>query len=81
MNTGAKHNLKDWAYRKYRGKCAYCDTKLLKHEATLDHIVPKRLGGTNRKENIALCCVGCNQTKGSMTPQAWRCEVALGVLK
>ncbi len=75
MNTAAKHQLKDWAYRKYRGKCAYCERKLLKHEATLDHIVARALGGGNSKDNIALCCAECNCKKANMTPQRWRMEV------
>lgn len=67
-----KRELKDWAYRKYRGRCAYCNRTLAKEDATLDHIVALSLGGSNSRSNLALACLECNHTKGSTTPQVWR---------
>lgn len=70
-----KEKLKNWAYKKYRGRCAYCSKPLKKLDATLDHIVPKFLGGTNHRDNIALACSTCNGRKGHLTPQVWRLEL------
>lgn len=76
MNTEQKRALKDRVYRKYKGKCAYCGDPLKKEEATLDHILPKALGGTNHFHNVALSCAACNNKKGCKTPQLWRMELA-----
>lgn len=42
-------------------KCAHCQTTA---ELTLDHIVPKSHGGSNRIENLQLLCGPCNSEKG-----------------
>lgn len=72
MAPDQKKALKNWAYKKYRGRCAYCQRKLEKDEATLDHIVAVSLGGSNSRSNLALACLECNRTKGNTTPQLWR---------
>ncbi len=56
------------------GRCWYCrmecrrpgepwDGRVL---ATVDHVEPKADGGTNRLENLHVCCEVCNQAKGDM---------------
>lgn len=44
--------------------CGYCGKLLAANEATLDHIYPKRWGGTRRPHNVQILCVRCNNTKG-----------------
>jgi 5-methylcytosine-specific restriction endonuclease McrA len=56
-------------YARDHGRCAYCRTKIPFKEATLDHVVPRHLGGKTRWENIVLCCFLCNQQKGGRTPE------------
>ncbi len=47
--------------------CSYCDVKFeLVPDITLDHVVPKSLGGTNANTNILLSCITCNANKGNM---------------
>lgn len=36
-------------------------------QPTRDHIVPRSLGGTDKR----WCCLACNQIKGDMTPFQW----------
>lgn len=72
MNTQYRKYLKDWVYKQQKGRCTYCNTPVTRAQATLDHIVPRSLGGGNNKENLCLACQTCNETKGSMTPQVWR---------
>jgi 5-methylcytosine-specific restriction endonuclease McrA len=56
--------------------CHYCGNPLVidpdergvlrDNQLTLDHIVPRSLGGTDHLENLVLSCAGCNQWKGSL---------------
>jgi 5-methylcytosine-specific restriction endonuclease McrA len=41
-------------------KCQYCDSS---SELTLDHVIPKRLGGSDTWENLVTCCRKCNGKK------------------
>lgn len=47
--------------------CEYCGKALNASTATLDHVLPLRLGGQTTKENAALACQECNQAKGGKT--------------
>ena len=49
------------------GTCQYCQKKLTKGTSTLDHVVPRSKGGGLTWDNIVLCCMACNQKKGSKT--------------
>ena len=42
--------------------CQYCGTNA--KELTIDHVVPKRLGGGATWENLVCCCRRCNTKKG-----------------
>jgi len=44
-------------------------------ELTIEHIIPRSLGGTNDDANIALACPPCNQKKGR---EAWFLKKKLG---
>ena len=55
-------------------KCSYCDTVLSinplhPYKSTvisIDHKIPLANNGTNKKENIIICCYRCNIVKGTM---------------
>lgn len=49
-------------------KCSYCGTQLLLETATIDHVIPKHLGGTDDDENLTLACERCNRGKGNSGP-------------
>jgi hypothetical protein len=55
--------------RRARGRCEYCRTaeQVAGEEFTVDHIVPRSKGGTDRLSNLALCCFVCNPIKGNRT--------------
>jgi hypothetical protein len=60
--------------RKYRAvvrrdgeSCARCSTT---DNLTLDHIVPRSRGGSNRIVNLQLLCGPCNQAKGDTLDEA-----------
>lgn len=53
--------------------CLYCRRTLtaagggISTSATLDHIVPKAMGG----KRVVPCCLACNSLKGAMMPREW----------
>jgi len=54
-------------FRRDNYTCQYCGhhTKNL----TIDHVVPRRLGGKTRWENVVAACARCNHLKGGHTPE------------
>jgi len=50
------------------GKCQYCFSRVLRHEATYDHVTPRAHGGQTTWENVVIACVDCNQKKAGRTP-------------
>ncbi len=47
-------------------ECQYCGQT--GKDLTIDHIVPKRLGGGASWENLVACCRRCNSRKGDKMP-------------
>jgi 5-methylcytosine-specific restriction endonuclease McrA len=53
-------------------RCQYCGRKVPLHEATYDHVLPRRLGGKTCWDNVVIACGGangCNSRKGGRTPE------------
>lgn len=50
-----------------RGRCAVCREKL-GADLHIDHIMPKKLGGSNARSNLQLTCPPCNLTKHAQHP-------------
>ncbi|RME61681.1 MAG: HNH endonuclease [Candidatus Dadabacteria bacterium] len=49
--------------------CQYCNKTLLSSEATIDHVIPRSLGGKYIWENVVVSCKKCNKKKGNKTPE------------
>jgi 5-methylcytosine-specific restriction endonuclease McrA len=47
--------------------CQYCGHK--SKELTIDHVIPKRVGGATSWDNLVCCCRRCNTKKGDKTLQ------------
>ncbi len=47
--------------------CQYCGTR--EGPMTVDHVIPKRLGGEDSWENLVCACLKCNNKKGDRTPE------------
>jgi len=45
--------------------CKWCGATLTAKTATLEHVIPLSVGGTNDPNNIALACAACNNKRGS----------------
>lgn len=48
--------------------CAYCGRQLTRHTLTIDHIMPRSLGGPFWLENTCIACNQCNFHKGTKHP-------------
>ncbi len=48
-----------------RGRCFYCQQKLVKGQIWFDHVVALARGGSPHKENVVACCQACNRSKGT----------------
>lgn len=51
------------------GKCFYCGEKISIDDATIDHVIPKALGGDNAEANTVACCHAINHAFGHATPK------------
>ena len=51
-------------------KCAYCGSE--KRKFTIDHIIPKSMGGKTNFENCVSSCKPCNNKKGNKMPSEAR---------
>jgi 5-methylcytosine-specific restriction endonuclease McrA len=47
--------------------CQYCGTR--GGPMTVDHIIPRTMGGTDRWSNLVCACMKCNNRKGDRTPR------------
>tara|TARA_B100000929_G_scaffold286704_2_gene272276 strand:- start:2258 stop:2854 length:597 start_codon:yes stop_codon:yes gene_type:complete len=45
--------------------CQYCNTQMSKVNLTIDHVLPRSLGGGTSWENVTTACMKCNSTKGN----------------
>lgn len=55
--------------RRDRYTCGYCEAKYNISNLTIDHILPKSLGGKNSFTNCITACIPCNRRKGAKTLQ------------
>ncbi len=64
-----KHRLK--VYRRDGFRCVYCHKRVKAEALTLDHVIPKSRGGTDKMKNLVTACLECNSKKGAMDPKTW----------
>jgi 5-methylcytosine-specific restriction endonuclease McrA len=58
----SRHNV----FKRDRNKCVYCGSK---EALTIDHVVPKSIGGRDSWDNLVTACQKCNAKKGNLTPE------------
>lgn len=51
------------------GRCRYCDIEVEIMTVSFDHVIPLSKGGLNERENLAACCMTCQRTKHTKTPE------------
>jgi|LauGreDrversion4_2_1035121.scaffolds.fasta_scaffold120630_3 hypothetical protein len=62
----AKFNRKAILKRDYF-ICQYCGFTGTATQLSIDHVIPRALGGVNSFDNCVTCCKPCNSKKGSKT--------------
>lgn len=50
--------------------CRYCGSMAPEAALTIDHVMPKSLGGSDGPENLVAACKHCNMGKASSSPDA-----------
>jgi 5-methylcytosine-specific restriction endonuclease McrA len=50
-------------------RCQYCGQAKPTNQLSLDHVVPRSMGGRTSWENIVCSCTSCNSRKGGRTPE------------
>lgn len=51
-------------------RCFYCGATSAQAKLTVDHVMPKALGGTDNVDNLITACEPCNSGKSSASPDA-----------
>jgi 5-methylcytosine-specific restriction endonuclease McrA len=55
-------------YARDRNRCQYCGKRYPLPELSIDHVVPRSLGGKSTWTNVVCACTKCNVKKGGRTP-------------
>ena len=63
MKTNKNWRKEIWA--KSNGLCAHCGRRPQENEKTVDHVIPKILGGGNDPRNLMPLCRHCNSSRAS----------------
>ena len=57
-------------FRRDRNTCQYCGTRYSTEELSIDHVVPRSLGGVSSWTNCVVACLACNARKGNRDLEA-----------
>ena len=68
-------------YDKYNGHCAYCGKAIKIKDMQVDHILPKRNGGTDDINNLNPSCRLCNHYKRAANIETFRNGLLGGLIK
>jgi len=66
--TEVKFNRRN-IFARDKNKCQYCGKRFPTCELSLDHVIPRSMGGKSNWENIVCACAACNVKKGGRTPK------------
>jgi 5-methylcytosine-specific restriction endonuclease McrA len=57
-------------FRRDRNTCQYCGVKFTTEDLSIDHVIPRSLGGESTWTNCVVACLSCNARKGNRTLEA-----------
>ncbi|MFN0010054.1 MAG: HNH endonuclease [Phycisphaerales bacterium] len=52
-----------------RNQCQYCGRFFPTNDLSIDHVLPRSLGGGDSWDNLVCACIRCNARKGGRTPE------------
>jgi len=67
-SSEAKRKWRQSIKDKWNNQCAYCGNE---ENLTLDHIIPRSKGGSDRATNVLCACNKCNHSKGQQIWYDW----------
>lgn len=62
--TAREHIQKELVFLRDNFVCQYCIVQFPRSRLTLDHVIPRKLGGRTKWENVATACDDCNSNRG-----------------
>lgn len=74
-NTQLSKDRKNRIKNKFNNQCKCCGST---NNTTIDHIIPRALGGSNKQENLQLLCEDCNKIKTEQDSIRYN-EIILGI--
>lgn len=60
-------------------KCYFCGKSLNRKKATLDHLIPRDLGGITIPNNLSICCKECNGLKSNLLEEEFWVYMSLPI--
>lgn len=69
--TAVKLNRRN-LFARDRNQCQYCGKHFPTSELSIDHVLPRSMGGGDSWENLVCACIRCNARKGGRTPEGAR---------
>lgn len=73
--TRERRYLREMVIYRDGPQCFWCEAPLPDgSERTLDHLVPRSLGGSNDAKNLVLSCRPCNEDRGAKVAPMKVCE-------
>lgn len=63
--SSRKRELRKALHKEQDGLCAICFEPVRIRECTLDHILPKSLGGKDKRSNLRVAHQNCNSQRGN----------------
>lgn len=64
-NHKSKYNRRKIVWKKTDGICAHCGHKIYGDHQSIDHFIPKSLGGGYDIKNLVPLCKKCNKERGN----------------
>jgi 5-methylcytosine-specific restriction endonuclease McrA len=55
-----------------RSQCQYCGGRFPTSDLSIDHVIPRSMGGGETWDNLVCACIRCNGRKGGRTPEQAR---------
>lgn len=81
MKPAKRLRVRNRLLKRAKCRCAYCARPLTILTMTIDHVIPKALGGTGAQHNLRCACWDCNQAKADKPPHVFLNEIAQGIVR